>query len=174
MKTYNLEDIKKLAKNNSNHINDDIIDAENSYSIDDFDKAKTRVLKYIFYKKRSENEVRQKFSKQYDEELFEDVIENLKENGYINDDNYIDRTINEFIVLKHLSIREIKYKLMAKGVNSSKIENYLEKNEEQLLEYEIQSAKYYVDKKRTQMEDFEIKRYLMKKGYKEESIKEAM
>ena len=174
MKIYNLEDIKKLTKNNSSYIEDDANDVEKSYSIDDFDKAKTRILKYIFYKKRSENEVKKKFSKEYDEDLLEDIIENLKENGYINDDNYIDRTINEFIALKHLSIREIKYKLMAKGVNSSKIETYLEKNEEQLLEYEIQSAKHYVDKKRIQMEDFQIKRYLMKKGYKEESIKEAM
>lgn len=174
MKTYNLEDIKKLTKNNSNYMDDDVTDLKKSYSIDDFDKAKTRILKYIFYKKRSENEVRKKFSKEFDEYLLDDIIENLKENGYINDEDYIERSINEFVTLKHLSIREMKYKLMAKGVNSSKIERYIENNEEQLLEYEIQSAKYYVNKKRAQKEDFEIRRYLMKKGYKEESIKEAM
>ena len=32
------------------------------YTIEEFDKEKTKVLKYILYKKRSENEVRAKFS----------------------------------------------------------------------------------------------------------------
>ena len=34
------------------------------YTIDEFDKGKTKILKYILYKKRSENEVRRKFEKE--------------------------------------------------------------------------------------------------------------
>ena len=30
------------------------------YTIEEFDKGKTKILKYILYKKRSENEVRRK------------------------------------------------------------------------------------------------------------------
>ena len=33
------------------------------YTIEEFDKEKTRVLRYILYKKRSEYEVRKKFDK---------------------------------------------------------------------------------------------------------------
>ena len=47
----------------------------------EFDNLKTKVLKYIVYKKRTEKEVRQKFSSSStDANLLEDVIENLKEN----------------------------------------------------------------------------------------------
>ena len=33
------------------------------YTIEEFDREKIRVLKYILYKKRSENEIRNKFLK---------------------------------------------------------------------------------------------------------------
>ena len=66
------------------------------YNIEEFDNAKTKVLKYILFKKRTEKEVRQKFSSSLDENLLEDVIENLKENGYIDDQNYIERAVKEF------------------------------------------------------------------------------
>ncbi len=32
------------------------------YTIEEFDREKIKVLKYILYKKRSENEIRNKFS----------------------------------------------------------------------------------------------------------------
>ena len=53
-----------------------------SYTIEEFDSVKTKVLKYIMYKKRTEKEVRQKFSSSVDENLLDEVIENLKELGY--------------------------------------------------------------------------------------------
>ena len=75
------------------------------YTIEEFDKAKTKILKYIIYKKRSENEIRKKFSKEFDENLLEDIIEYLKEANYINDKEYIEKAINNFMVLKNLSIK---------------------------------------------------------------------
>ena len=64
------------------------------YSIEEFDQAKTKILKYILYKKRTENEVRKKFENFFDSELFEDIIDYLKEAGYINDVDYINKTID--------------------------------------------------------------------------------
>ena len=49
------------------------------YTIEEFDKAKTKILKYIIYKKRSENEIRRKYEKEIDENMLEDIIEYLKE-----------------------------------------------------------------------------------------------
>lgn len=118
MKLYNLDDIKKITNESPNKIEDEYDDSkESSYSLIDFDKAKTRILKYVFYKKRSENEIRKKFEKEFSEEIIDDVLENLKENGYINDLTYIDRTVNEFIILKNLSMKEVRYKLMSKVLN---------------------------------------------------------
>jgi SOS response regulatory protein OraA/RecX len=50
-------------------------------NIEEFDKLKTKILKYIMYKKRTEKEVIQKFSSSVDQNLLEDVIEHLKEIG---------------------------------------------------------------------------------------------
>ena len=143
------------------------------YTIEEFDKAKTKILKYIIYKKRSENEIRKKFSKEFDENLLEDIIEYLKEANYINDKEYIEKAINNFMVLKNLSIKEIKYKLISKGLDKNKIEDYICENKEELEEYEIKSAENIFYKKTNSMEDEEIKQYLLKKGYKSENINKA-
>ena len=144
------------------------------YTIEEFDREKTKVLKYVMYKKRTEREIRTKFKSQIEENLLEDIIEELKENGYISDENYIERAVNEFMALKNLSVKEIRYKLMSKGIPSNLIEDYVQKNEEELNDYEQKSADNIAIKKSVNMEEIEIKQYLMKKGYTEEHIQNAI
>ena len=144
------------------------------YTIEEFDKEKTKVLKYILYKKRSENEVRTKFSGAIDENLLEDIIEYLKQAKYIDDKEYIRKTVNNFVALKNLSIKELKYKLLSKGLNKNDIEDYIYDNKEELEEYEIKSISNIIYKKSTSMEQEEIKQYLLKKGYKLENINRTM
>lgn len=141
------------------------------YSLEEFDKQKTKVLKYIIYKKRTENEVRTKFSKDIDEELLEDIIEYLKEAGYINDYDYLERTVNQYINLKNLSIKELTYKLYSKGIDKKILEKYFEENEEILNDYERKSANNIINKKISSMETQDIKMYLLRKGYKSDNIK---
>lgn len=140
----------------------------------EYDKLKTKVLKYIIYKKRTENEIKQKFSSVIDEEILEDIIEELKENGYINDSNYIDRAVQEFMALKNMSIKEIKYKLFAKGLGNDIIDEYIARHIDDLTDYEVQSARNIYIKKQTLAEPEEIRQFLLKKGYMMESIKEAL
>ena len=77
----------------------------------EYDKHKTKILKYIMFKKRTEKEVFQKFSSSVEENMLEDIIEELKENGYINDKQYIKKAVTEYINLQNLSIKELEYKL---------------------------------------------------------------
>lgn len=142
--------------------------------LEEFDKLKTKVLKYIMYKKRTEQEIRRKFSNIDKKEILEDVIENLKEIGYINDESYIKRAIAEFINLNNLSIKELKYKLMSKGVSQNVMDNYFDNNLQKLEEYEINSAKNIILKKQFSMEEQQLVQHLLKKGYKMDSIKEAI
>ena len=144
------------------------------YNIEEFDKAKTKVLKYILYKKRTEYEVRSKFQNEIEENMLEDIIEYLKEAKYINDKEYIEKLVGNFKLLKNLSIKEIKYKLIAKGLSKDNIEDYIYENKEELEEYEIKSIKNIIYKKSNSMDEEEIKQYLLKKGYKQENIKEAL
>ena len=144
------------------------------YTIEEYDKEKTKVLKYVIYKKRTIREIKTKFNTLIDENMLEDIIEELKENGYISDENYIKRAVSEYMALKNLSIKEIKYKLISKGIPNSMVEEYVLENIEELEEYEQKSADNIVIKKITNMDETEIKVYLLKKGYREESIKNAM
>ena len=142
------------------------------YDIEEFDKTKTKVLKYVLYKKRTQQEIKQKFSSSVDENLLEDVIQELKENGYINDENYVERAVNEFLAINTLSIKEIRNKLYTKGINSSLIDLYFSNHQEELEEYELNNAKKIAFKRRDQSEE-EVKNFLYKKGYSSESINNA-
>ncbi|MCI8641484.1 MAG: hypothetical protein HFJ59_06440 [Clostridia bacterium] len=144
------------------------------YTTEEFDKQKTKVLKYILYKKRTENEIRTKFSITIEENLLDDIIEYLKEAKYINDNEYIRKAVNNFEVLKNLSIKELKYKLLSKGLNKNEIEDYIYENKEKLEEYEVKSAFNIISKKSNSLEEQEIKQFLIKKGYKLENIDKAM
>lgn len=188
MKNYNLDDIKKYFKDKYNkdidiegyskgstdivEPNVDFIDS-NKFSQDVIDSAKTRIIKYITYKKRTEFEVRNKFKNIYDEDLLDIILERFKILGYIDDNIYIKKIMNDFFNLNHLSMFEIKHKLTAKGLKTKDIDDYFLQNNEKLIEYEKESARYYVNKKRNSMDEIEIKQFLYKKGYKSESIKSA-
>jgi len=80
------------------------------------------------------------------------------------------RAIDEIINLKTLSIKEIKYKLLSKGLKSNMIENYIRDNKQEIERYEIKCAKKIVNKKKNDMDENEIKYFLKKKGYRDKSI----
>lgn len=138
--------------------------------IEEFDNLKTQVLKYALYKKRSEAEIRQKFSKNAGK-MLDNVVQYLQENNYINDSIYIEKTVNEFQRLKNMSIKEIEYKLLSKGIKKDDIDNYIYEKKEELLAYELNSAKNIFVKKQTTMSKEEIIIYLRKKGYANDIIK---
>lgn len=144
------------------------------YTIEEFDEQKSKVLKYVLYKKRTKQETKKKFSSTIEREMLNDIIEDLEENGYINDKNYIERAINEFIALNNLSIKEIKYKLMSKGIEAEQIEDYISQHEEEITQYEIKSAQNIIIKKQNTMDEESIMQYLLKKGYKTTNIRQAI
>ena len=137
----------------------------NIEKLKEFDEQKTKVFKYITYKKRTEQEVRKKFKGQIEEEMLEEIIEYLKEAKYLDDYEFIEKQIREYMNLKTLSIKEIKYKLLSKGLDRKLIEKYIENNNEELNEYEQKCVEKIREKKKELSED-EIKQYLYRKGYK--------
>ena len=145
-----------------------IENSESSFDIEKLkkmDEQKTKVFKYITYKKRTEQEVRNKFKGQIEEEMLEEIIDYLKEANYLNDYDFIERQVNEYMNLKTLSIKEIKYKLMTKGLDRKLIEEYIDKNYDSLNEYEKKCIEKIKQKKKELTEE-EIKQYLYRKGYK--------
>ena len=144
---------------------------ESDYKIDlnalkEFDEQKTKVFKYITYKKRTEQEVRNKFRGQIEENMLEDIIDYLKEAKYLDDYEFIEKQVKEYMNLKTMSITEMKYKLATKGLDRKLIEEYINKNYEELKEYEKKCIEKIKSKKFGTMEEQEIEQYLYKKGYK--------
>ena len=131
----------------------------------EFDVQKTKVFKYITYKKRTEQEVRKKFKGQIEEQMLEEIIEYLKEAKYLDDYEFIEKQVREYMNLKTLSIKEIKYKLLSKGLDKKLIEKYIDNNYEELKEYEQKCAEK-IKIKKSELSEEEIKQYLYRKGYK--------
>lgn len=118
------------------------------YTPEEFDEKKTQVMKYILYKKRTESEVKKKFCHTIEEEMLQDILEYVKEAGYINDKEYIKKLVNEYMNLKTMSIREIKSKAYEKGIYADDIEDYINEHIEELEIYEQNSAKKLIEKKK--------------------------
>lgn len=137
----------------------------NIEKLKEFDAQKTKVFKYIMYKKRTEQEVRKKFKGQIEEKMLDEIIEYLKEAKYLDDYEFIEKQVREYMNLKTLSIKEIKYKLISKGLDRKLIEKYIDSNYEELDEYEKECIEKIKTKKSDQTEE-EIRQYLYRKGYK--------
>ena len=144
------------------------------YTIEEYDKEKSKVLRYVLYKKRSKQEIKNKFYNSIEDEMLNEIIDELEENGYINDRNYIQKTIKEFVALNNLSLKEVRYKLASKGISNDLIEDYINEHAEEMEEYEIKSAKMIIIKKQSTMEEESIIQFLMKKGYKTKNIRQAI
>ena len=135
-------------------------------ALKEFDEQKTKVFKYITYKKRTEQEVRNKFRGQIDEDMLEEIIDYLKEAKYLDDYEFIEKQVREYMNLKTMSITEIKYKLATKGLDRKLIEKYIDNNYEVLEQYEQRCIEKIKLKKAGTMEEQDIQQYLYRKGYK--------
>ena len=178
MKIVDDEMLQKLKANSK--IKDDstntipfFSDSTNVEDLEQYDKLKSRVLKYVLYKKRSEAEIRTKFSNEIQEDTLDSIISDLKKYDYIDDTNYIKRAINEFLAVKTLSKFEVKNKLLAKGISADLIEDYFAKNEEELNQYELKSCIKLI-KKNNSKDERKLIDYLYRKGYSKDIIKEAI
>ena len=180
MKIVDDEMLQKLKKDSK--IKSD--DAENTIpffsedtnieELEQYDKFKSRVLKFALYKKRSEAEIKTKFGKEIPEETLESIILDLKKYNYIDDTNYIKRSINEFMALKTLSKYEIKNKLLSKGIKSDLIDEYFQNNQEELDNYELNSCKKLIKKNINSKDEKKLIDYLFRKGYSQDIIKLAI
>ena len=148
--------------------------SNNLEELERIEKLKNKVFKYISFKKRTEKEVRDKFKDEIDEDLLDDIVEYMKEQKYIDDASYVDRFVKEIMALKSTSIKDITYKLMAKGISNNIIDDYICKNRETMIEYELASVKKIYLKKKDREEEQDIRNYLFKKGCSSDSISDGI
>ena len=131
-----------------------------------------KLMKYILFKKRTKNEVREKCKTlNYEDDYIEEILDYLEENEYINDEKYVQKYIANVMRIKLASINEIKLDLLRRGIDSHLIEDAID---EDLQEFELQSAIQIAQKKSKLMDVEKLKRYLISKGYSYDNIAKAI
>jgi len=133
-----------------------------------------KLMRYVLYKKRTVNEVRNKCKLlKYEENYIEDAIAYLEEAGYINDKIYVEKYISTIQKLKHMSINEIRMDLMRRGIDDNLIDTAI--YNEEIQEFEFASAEYLVQKKMKAGEEIEkVKKFLLNKGYSYSNVSKAI
>ncbi len=140
-----------------------------------YDNFKSRIVRNLLLRLKTEKEVRDKYSRYDDSDLYlERAIEEIKEYGYIDDEKYARLYIQDAIILeKRNSIFELKQKLIQKGVSSNYIYQAISENEEELNELEQKVIKKILYNKRKKEEDKVIS-YLYRKGFNTRNIQNAV
>jgi regulatory protein len=141
-----------------------------------YTKAKDKAYKYLGYKSRTEKELTDKLIEQeYPEEIIARIIEQFKDYGYINDQNYAVGHINKCIRYKPMAKKMLKYELVKKGVARNIIENTVENSNINEMDMAVELLQKKV-KYKTRADEKEIKRaynYLLRRGFDYDIINKA-
>ena len=110
---------------------------ERSAAMDDFDRGYQTALRFISKRMKTEAEVIKKLSSLYSDQVAEQVIERLKDDGYIDDAYYVDCYIRDRMKFNPMGRHRIKMELEQKGIEKNLIENsreYLAIDEKKMIE----------------------------------------
>ncbi len=87
---------------------------------------KQRAFRLLGRRQHSSSELRRKlWNKDYEQKLIDEVIEDLKKNGYLNDTDFIRAFVAEKSKTKNWSIKRIKGELFKRGVASKLIDEIM-------------------------------------------------
>jgi len=138
------------------------------------DKAYDRTLNLIMRRPRSEWELRDYLKrKEYDEEAIAATIERLAERGYVNDQDFAKRWVENRRLLKSTSKRRLQQELKQKRVSQEVIDEVLASDEtdERDVLRELVGRK----QKQTKYQDkTKLMQYLSRQGYNYGDIKSVL
>ena len=87
---------------------------------------KQRAFRLLGRRQHSSSELRRKlWNKDYEQKLIDEVIEDLKKNGYLDDKEFIRAFVAEKSKSKNWSIKKIKSELIKSGLASKLIDEHL-------------------------------------------------
>ncbi|MBE5813345.1 MAG: hypothetical protein E7314_06840 [Clostridiales bacterium] len=136
-------------------------------------KARLSAFKFITFKRRTIKETENKLkSLGINSEYIEDIIEELIELEYLNDEIYIQKFIEKS---NKLSISMIKLKLKEKGVEKDLVEKFFCQNtfdEKDKIMTILEKKKFSFDLSID--EQNKIKVYLLRKGFSRTDIENAI
>ena len=155
-----------------------------------FDKAQDKfynsALRFLSYRPRSEKELRDKLkSKKASSEIVEKVIAKLKEQKFINDEEFARWWIESRLRFRPRSINLIKRELLQKGVDrdliDAQISNLIHSTSSGQISNELENAKKLINKKIMRYKSLsrqeiyqKLGSYLARRGFDWDTIKQSI
>lgn len=147
----------------------------------DFDKYYDKALRFLSFRPRSEKEVRDNLKKKKASDSTVDlIIKKLKDQKFLNDQEFTKWWIEQRTIVKPTGKRIIKIELQRKGIDKEMMQEVLE-NSEDLVHNELDMARDLVQrrfKKYRGMERQEVYRklggFLSRRGFDYDTIKKAI
>ena len=127
---------------------------------DGYENGLQKALKYIAFQPRTEAEVRTKLLKlEFEEDLIDGVIRDLKKKDYIDDARFAEEWIASRVKSKPRSYKYFTYELKRKGISDSYIEQALESAPNEMdLAYQL-GIKYLKRYEKLDEKEFREKMY---------------
>ena len=142
-----------------------------------FDKFYNKALRFLSYRPRSEKEIKDYFfRKKVPQEIISKVIIKLKEQKFINDEEFTKWWIEQRTTVAPRSMRVIKMELKRKGIDDQIISNF-----KFLISNDLELAKKLIEKKLPRYKSLskqelyqKLSRFLSSKGFDWDTIKQSI
>lgn len=138
------------------------------------DKLYNQLLSLIMRRPRSRWELEDYLKKKsVDEQAANELVDRLKEKGFVDDFGFAKRWVENRRLLKPTSRRKLEFELRQKRVSDNLIKQVLAEDETQ----DIDTLKEEVARKRRQTryaDETKLMRYLAGRGYRYDDIKRAL
>ena len=142
---------------------------------------KQRAFRLLGRRQHSSSELKRKlWNKDYEQKLIDEVIEELKKNGYLDDKEFIRAFVADKSKTKSWSTKRIKSELFKRGIAAKLIDEILNNRpkEEDFESAMILATKKYEALLKRNLEQKELRNklstYLFSKGFDYELIKEVV
>ena len=123
-----------------------------------------KIMAYVLYKMRTCAETRRKCEMlKYEEDQIDEIIEYLKEAGYLDDEKYTKKYVENVMRLKKSSANGIKIDLYRKGIPEDIIDKYVD--DRLLDDFEEQCCMELALKKFKSTPDIlKVRKFLIRQG----------
>ncbi len=151
--------------------------------VEDFEKYYIMAANFLSYRSRSEKEIRDKLkSKNAKEDIIEKVVATLKEQKFVNDEQFAREWIRSRTTYRMKSKRIIKIELLKKGIDKDIIDKVMAEGDEETGPVnDLEQARKLVESRIVRykgMTKYEIYQklggFLSRRGFDWETIKAAI
>ena len=150
--------------------------------MDYFEKFLNKALRFLSFRPRSEKEIRDNLHKKKTPlEIIERIVKSLKDNKFLNDEEFAKWFIDQRLRFRPKSLRIIKLELKSKGIGKETIEQTFDNLQLTFDSLDLDSAKKLVERKIDKYKGMpkqivyqKLGAFLARRGFDWETIKKSI